>query len=243
MNEEQAHQQVREMLGSYLLGHLDDSEADAVRAHLDGCPTCRQDLAEITPLRPLLDALDPEGFAGPPVPPAGLGELILDTVAAERQDRDAARRRAEAADELAARRARRRTGWVVAAGVALVLGVGGVLGGVVGRATAPEPAAVPLEPITLEPVAADSPVTVSDANLIDHTWGVELRMEAVGFGAGEVFRASFRTEEGAVVPAGEFVGTGADRVVCNLQSSVLRDDVVAVVIRAADGGRVLRSSL
>lgn len=243
MNEDRTHARMRELLGSYALGHLEPPDVDRVRAHLDGCVSCRDDLARIAPLAPLLDDIDPDVFASPPTPPPGLGDLIRAAVSAERRDEEESARVAATADALAQRRARRRTAGLVAAAAVLVLAAGVAVGGVVGRTTAPSPAAVPLEPIVLESVGADGAVRVSDANLIDHTWGVELRMEAAGFADGEVFRAAFRTEDGRMVPAGEFVGTGAARVVCNLQSSVLRDDVVAVVVRAADGSRVLRSTL
>ncbi|QYJ04030.1 zf-HC2 domain-containing protein [Nocardioides panacisoli] len=243
MNEERTHQQVREMLGSYALGHLDGSEVDRVRAHLDGCAACREDLAHIAPLAPLLDQVDPDAFAAPPVPPAVLGDLIRSEVAAERESIEAARHVARVEDELRARRGRRRTGLLVAAALVVAVGVGGVGGGVVGRVTAPEPAAAPLEPIALKRAADGADVEVARADLVDHTWGVELRLVADGFEDGKVFRAAFRTSSGELVPAGEFIGTGPDQLVCNLQSAALREDVVAVVVRDADGAAVLRTSL
>ena len=38
---EDDHRRLRELLGSYALGHLDGDEEASVRAHLDGCPACR----------------------------------------------------------------------------------------------------------------------------------------------------------------------------------------------------------
>jgi len=226
------------MLGGYALGHLRDGEAERVRAHLDGCAECRAVLQELEPLARRLDAVDPGVFDAPPAPPAWLGEQIRAEVARERGRREV--------DVLGARRAhvarRRRLlagrGILAAALVLLAL----VTGGVVGRVTAPEPAAVPTEPISMA-AERGSGVAVDSADLVAHTWGVELRIEAEGFAKGRTFRASFRTEDGDLVPAGEFLGVGQQPMVCFLQSAALREDVTEVLVTDALGRTVLTSSL
>jgi anti-sigma factor RsiW len=55
------HRTLREQLGAYALGQLDADARVAVRAHLDGCPACRAELAEIAPLADLLRRVDPDG--------------------------------------------------------------------------------------------------------------------------------------------------------------------------------------
>nr|WP_246416128.1 zf-HC2 domain-containing protein [Nocardioides luti] len=226
------------MLGALVLGHLTSAETDRVQAHLDGCAACRAELEEITPLAGLLGAVDPASFETPPTPPPGLGDAIRRQVAAERVARDD--------DELgarrdAARRARgRRTRLVAAAAVLAVVGVGAGLG--LGRATAPSPPTVPMEQIRLA-AAPGSGVTVDSAGLVNHTWGTELRIVGEGFHAGEVFHAEFRTADGELVPAGEFLGVGAATMTCNLQSAALRDAVTEVVILDEDGSAVASSAL
>lgn len=165
MNEHE-HDERRHQLGAFTLGHLDEDEADVVRAHLDGCAACR---AEETTVRE-------------------------------------ARRRAGAKQI-----ARRSRCALLAAAAVVVLAVGG--GAWVGRSTAPTPVAapapsIPMEPVTLQP-AAGSSVQVETADLIDHTWGVELRFKGAGFTEGRVFSAAFKDKQGALAPAGEFLGTGA----------------------------------
>lgn len=236
MNEHE-HQELRHQLGSYALGHLNAREADALRAHLDGCSACRAELAEIDAIPALLDLVDPAHFHELAAPGPDLGERITDQVATESVLRDAR-------DRASSRRAARRSqAGLVAAAAVVVLAVGG--GVVIGRATAPAPVAapaVPLEAVNLQTVD-DSSVHVDSANLIAHTWGVELRVVADGFAEGETFRAAFRDRDGSLVPAGEFRGTGPAEMNCNLQSAELRDEVVAVQITNDRGDVILASEL
>ncbi|MBS45118.1 MAG: anti-sigma factor [Nocardioides sp.] len=255
------HRALRELLGAYALGHLASPEVDAVRAHLDGCAECRAELAELEPVARALGSVDPSRFATQPAPPADLGGRIRQAVADERVASTARASspaapvvRLDAAARAGARRGRpRRTAALLAVAAAVVvLAVGS---GLVGRATAPEapvaaPAAqIPYEPITLVAAsetaqAGTEDVDVAKAGLVPHTWGVELRMVAVGFPEGESFRAWFReSDTGLLTPAGEFLGTGTNEMTCNLQSAVLRDDVKQVVVTDSRGYQVLTADL
>lgn len=232
------HRELRELLGSYASGHLPETEADRVRAHLDGCADCRAELDELRAVVRALGSVDVSSFTDPaPVPP-GLGDGVRRAVAQARADHDAdelGRRRA-AADERRRRSRLRLVG--AAAAVVVALGVGGA----VGRATAPEPPQPPLEAISME-VGADQQVTVESADLVAHTWGVELRIVADGFAEGETFQAAFRTDDGELVPAGEFIGVGPAPMTCFLQSAALRQDVTQVVVTGPGGRTVLSSDL
>lgn len=237
-SEHDPHQRLRELLGAHALGHLGPGEDAALRAHLDGCAACRAELAEIAPLREALAGVDPDRLASPPSPPPGLGEEVRRRVAAERAEQrgdDLARRRSDRA----AGTARRARGVAVAAAAVLVVGAGGLL---LGRATAPAPPAVPYEAVALQVVGEDD-VVVDEAGLVPHTWGVELRVRASGFDRGEVYRAAFVDEAGRSTPAGEFLGTGAQEMVCNLQAALLRDDAARVVVTDADGSTVLEADI
>ena len=128
----------------------------------------------------------------------------------------------------------------VAAAAAVVVAMG--VGGAIGRATAPEPPKPPLEAIALTGGQGDA-VSVESADLVAHTWGVELRIVAVGFTEGETFEAAFRTEDGSLVPAGEFLGVGTAPMSCFLQSAALREDVTQVLVMDEAGETVLSSDL
>jgi anti-sigma factor RsiW len=237
------HRQLRELLGAFVLGGLPEDARTTMRAHLDGCPVCRADLADIEPLAADLRGIDADALSDLPVPPADLGERIRLAIAAEQHGRQADGARDE--------RVRRLRGLVAVAAAAAVLALS-VAGGVaIGRSSAPTIGALPAPstsaaPLPVEQVEVrvlDPRVGASEASIIAHTWGVEARFEATGFTAGEVYRAAFRSTDGRVLPAGEFLGTGDSSLRCNMQSALLRQDTEGFVVLDADGSTVLSADL
>ncbi|TYP83715.1 anti-sigma factor [Blastococcus xanthinilyticus] len=218
----QEHRDLREQLGVYALGHGTAAERAAVRAHLDGCAACRAELAELAPLVPRLADVDPARLDEVPAPPAGLRDAVLARIAAE-----AARRPARLTS-------RRRTALLATAGA-----VGIAAAGVgVGWLVRPVPPAVPQEDVAVEVV---EPGIEASAALVAHTWGVEVKLSGEGFTAGEVYRVAVVEEDGALVPAGQFLGVGPVELHCNLNSSVLLEDAAGFAVVDADGEVVLRS--
>ena len=217
------HRELREMLGAYALGHLEGPERDRLRAHLDGCAACRAELADIAPLAWRLLPVDADALDDTPTPPPGLGATVLARVAEEERRRVVPMRRALVRRRVAA-----------AAAVAGIAAAGGTVGWLV----RPVPDPPPLEPVAVEAVA---PGVQATADLVPHTWGVEVKLTGTGFADGEVYRVAVTDDDGRAVPAGEFVGVGATEMRCNLNSSVLRDDAVAFEVVDADGDLVVRS--
>jgi anti-sigma factor RsiW len=110
-------------LGVYLVGALDADERAAVEAHLQDCPTCRAELAELAGLPSMLERLSIDDF---PLEPLPVPDDLFDRVAARAREEDALE-----ADE---RRQNKSSGGyrrlaAVAAAVVLiaVLGVGSLL--------------------------------------------------------------------------------------------------------------------
>jgi hypothetical protein len=212
---------VRDLLGAYALDMLEPDRRSAVSSHLDGCAECRAELDFIAPAAELLHLADPDRASELPAPPPELGERILAGV------------RTEHAPRVRARRTRQP---VAACVVALLVGIGA---GVAAGHTAFAPDPLPLENVatTVHEGGVDA-----DAELIPHTWGVEIRLTGSGFEEGQTYRATLFDEEGVEHSAGEFVGVGGDPMVCNLNSALLREDAVGFEITDESGDPVVSSS-
>ena len=99
----------REDIGAYLLGGLSDERRTALLAHLDGCPNCRVELAELAEVAHVMPVADPLRNHQLEAPSSSLMDSILGAIAGERR----------------ARRARltRRVAAAAAIAAALILGV------------------------------------------------------------------------------------------------------------------------
>ncbi|GAA4560568.1 anti-sigma factor family protein [Planotetraspora kaengkrachanensis] len=79
---------VRMSLGVYILGALDDDEVAEVEAHLDGCPECRAELAELSGLPPVLALVSEDDIRHAAAPPrAVLDRLVATSVRRSRWSR------------------------------------------------------------------------------------------------------------------------------------------------------------
>ena len=80
------HQELRTNLGPYALGALEPGERHDFERHLEGCASCRDELARFSGLVPLLDRLEPAEAADVALllPPSGMarGAALRITVAA-----------------------------------------------------------------------------------------------------------------------------------------------------------------
>ena len=212
---------MREQLGWYALGHGTPEERAGVSAHLDGCAACRAELAELTPLGAWLDRVDADRLdEQQPMPPAGLGDAVLARIAAE----------------VPLRRRRAPSRRVLAAAAAVGVAAAGFGAGWLAR---PVPDPLPLEPVAVQ---AD-PGIEATADVVPHTWGVEVKLTGEGFAAGAVYRVVVTDEDGSAVPAGQFLGVGPAELRCNLNASVLREDATGFQVLAADGTVVASSEL
>ncbi|MEV8372103.1 zf-HC2 domain-containing protein [Kribbella sp. NPDC056861] len=195
------HRRLRELLGGFALGQLTPAERTAVQAHLDGCAECRAELGAIAPLAAPLKLIDPARLDQAPAgPPDWLETSILTAIKAE------------------PRRIRSKGRWLLAAAAVVVIGGAGIG---LGYGLAPDPPKIPLEPVPVTAIAAG---VRSTADVVPHTWGMEIKLVGTGYEAGKRYHVVVLDEAGRVAPAGEFIGTGDRRMSCNLNSSVLRPD-------------------
>lgn len=222
------HRTVREMLGAFVLGHLTAAEETAVRAHVDGCPDCRRDVAEIAPLAHELSVVDLHHVLGLHTPSPDLGQRIHMAVARERHRRNQV--------------TRRRHVLLTAAAVAAVLLVGGIGVGIGHNIAKPATltAAAPIESVDVTSRLDRAQAT---AGVIAHTWGIEIKLEAVGLRPGSPYAVVVMTRDGQTRSAGAFVGTGDQVMNCNLNTDVLRPNAVGFRVLDEDGQTVLAAEL
>jgi anti-sigma-K factor RskA len=210
-----AHIELREDLGAYALGQLDDDRRADVEAHLGTCPAGRAHLAEIAPAAAALRDLD-RGAAAVLSPPAELDDRI----------------------HRALPRPSRGGRWVpvgAAIAAAAVAAAAGAVTVVVTREEAPTVIAVP-RVVVAEGVTAT-------AGLVDHTWGLEIKLEAAGLRAGERFEVWVLGEDGRSYDAGAFLGVGGSTIACDMSSSVMLDDAASFRVIDAGGAEVIAASL
>lgn len=220
----ETHRRIREQLGAYALGQLTGDRWHAVHDHLESCAACRADLDEIAPVVGLLggarDRLGVDDLGPGPQPPPLPDSLIAEV-------------RAAAVPVPQPRRSRRvLVAAAVAVGALLAGGVGYVVGGSVDD--------VPFEQVAVRTL---DPAIRAEAAVVPHTWGMEFTLTATGFDDGAAYAVTVTDDEGRVVGAGEFLGTGASEMRCNLNSSVLRANASLVQITGPDGEVVLDAAV
>lgn len=215
------HRALRELLGAFVLGRLSSAEIIAVQAHLDGCPDCRAELAEIAPLAAALRDVDPDRVISAAEPPAELGDRILGSVRE-------------------GNRARRRRTLLQRAGSGLVAAA--VLVGVffIGLSRAPVPSTPPVVPLT---VVVNVAGVSADAGLVKHTWGTELKLQASGLTAGGAYTVTFLRADGTSVSGGTFLGTGENPLNCSLNAALPLDETTEVLVNDAAGAVVLDAAI
>jgi anti-sigma-K factor RskA len=205
----------RVLLGAFVLEQLPEHEATAVRAHLDGCPVCREEADALGSVAALLPLVDPERLGAPAEPPPRMLDEVLLRIERQRETRRRARRRSFAA-------------WVGIA-AALVLALVAV---VMLRPSSTGDASVValtahLAGVRGEAVVHDDP---------DATW-VELKTS--GLSAGQIY-AVWLEETGTRdrAPMGTFTAVEGDLYI-SLYSTLPRDRAAAIGVSSRDGSTVM----
>jgi hypothetical protein len=176
---------LRATLGAVALGGADEAETVALRAHLDGCAECRDELRELTSVAAALPLADPSRAASAPTPPpAALAQRVIDRVAAERTARRTRTRRRVAA--IAATAAA-----IAAAVVAFVLIVPGS------------------SPSGRRVVFASNAGVTATATLHAHAAGTEVALHVSGLEQGDAYWLWLTGANGKRIGAGTFRGTKA----------------------------------
>jgi predicted anti-sigma-YlaC factor YlaD len=190
--------------GAYVLGALAPAERDAYERHLAGCPACREAVAEIAVLPGLLGRLDAAGLAQitPPPPAESRMPTLLGAVRRERRQQQRAKRWRYAGTGL------------IAACLALVVGLGA--GWLFSGGGAPQPGGETAIRLTaMQQVQGKAPVT-AEIGLADTKWGTKVTMhchyqQATGYAKAYTFRLVAYGPDGATEQVGSWVaGPGED---------------------------------
>src|SRR5262245_6059905 len=83
----------RDSLGAYALSHLSAGERAGLEAHLEGCPSCRAELGQLTARARAMSLAEPARFESAPQLPATLGARVAAAIARERLGRRRSRLR------------------------------------------------------------------------------------------------------------------------------------------------------
>jgi anti-sigma factor RsiW len=177
----------RNELAAMAAGRPDPVRATGLAAHLEGCPHCREDLAELAPVAQALHLVDPDRLTDPPAPPEGLGRSVVSAVSAVRRSE--------------ARAARWRRAAIAAAAVA---GAAAVLAGVLALSTRTE------GPETFVAFTTAPEGVVASVELTEATWGTQIALDVDGLDteADDVYWLWLSASDGDRVAAGTFRGDG-----------------------------------
>jgi hypothetical protein len=175
-------------LGAYVLGALHPGERAEIEDHLAGCPGCREELAGLVALPPVLARVPQQAWLaqGGATAPAPVRPSLL-----ERTLTELARRRR-------IRRLRRRL--VMATGAAAVVALGAAVGVLV--VTRPAPAS-PAAAVAVRLSGSDPSTGVSaSADLYAEPWGTSIRLDVSGVAPGDQCELVAVGEDGSQQVAG-----------------------------------------
>ncbi len=223
MREDDNCRRCRELLGAHLFGQLEPEEDAELRQHLENCPQCRAEEADLRAVAELLDE-DAE-YLSAEEPPPHLKEKVVAEVFGD-DARGSSRTRIPFAAAAAA------IAVVLVGAASLFIGFSGSGG---------PPGLGDEEPISF--ASAPEGARVVEASVVAHTWGTEILMEVEGLRDGEIYNVEIEREDGTTARGGTLIGVGENQIDCNLNAAVLRQNAESITITDSSGEVVLRSKL
>jgi hypothetical protein len=164
-------------------------------------------------------------------------EPSADRIAAIRRAAEQARAEAASSPIVPAapvvRTTSRRTALIGAAAAVVGVAGGAVVTKVVTDDDASTVAGPPREPVTWAPGPATVAGSALGAELINHTWGVEVLLDATGLPVGTAYRIVYLDGGGSSIEAGGFLGAELP-IHCRCNAALLRADLRSIEIRDGD---------
>ncbi|HEY8081012.1 MAG TPA: zf-HC2 domain-containing protein [Acidimicrobiales bacterium] len=201
------------------LGKLDAAERAGLRAHLDGCPSCRDEARDLAVTAGALALIDPAAIAPTASMPSELTEEVLGSL--HRSAR-------------ATRRGRRML-------VGAVAGAGLVAASLVALAVVAAPRAAPPSAQRTVTLHGASFATASIV-LTERPYGTALALRERGLPAGGVYTVSMHTSYGAWWSTGSIAPTSRGVIVAQMTCAVPMGQITGVRITTASGATVLRAT-
>ena len=208
------HDELRRLLGGYLLGGLDEADTDRLDEHLRDCDECRTELDQLAGVPELLRRLPEAQRADDSAAPAAISLAARPSPA----DIEGLLRRLRAEKTRTRRRAQLR--WLAAAAVVLIAGGIGVSVLTADRSVPPPLTLPSAELVTAQFTSAEGSGLSGEAVLTPKTWGVSIsldvsRLDGEGPFVCQVRNTRGQTEQAAtwgVTPSGKAKVIGASSI-------------------------------
>jgi hypothetical protein len=223
------HDELRRLLGGYLLGGLDEGDLDRLDAHLRDCDECREELDQLAAVPELLKRLPDAQRVGGPGAQAPVSLSTRPT--AENIEGLLRKMRAERTQESRTARVR----WLAAAAVVLIAAAIG-FGVVRGNHDQQTPEALPspqLVTAQFEPAAGSG--LAGQATLTPKVWGVSVSLDVTKLRGDGPFLCQVRDFKGGVEQAAIWgpTPTGSAKVIG--ASSIQLRNVSEITVADHDG--------
>lgn len=214
------HEDVRLLLGAYVLGGLDDTDRALVQSHLPTCAVCRDELADLAVLPGLLRRrpAPTDVPVAPPAPPPELLPALL--------------------HELDAGRRRDRRRWLVRSAVAAVTVAALTAGGGALLARDETPSAG-----TSVALVAAAGATSGHARLAAKPWGTSITVDLRGLPRDGRFVLQTTGRDGAREQAAAWGATATGAVTVVGATSVHPADLTRVAVLGPDGHELAGTNL
>jgi hypothetical protein len=223
------HDELRRLLGGYLLGGLDDADTDRLDAHLIDCDECRTELDRLAPVPELLqrlpDAQRTAGAAGPlllAVAAKPSAERIEDLLRKMRVERSRDRRLA-------------RVRWLAAAAVVVIAAAVG-FGVLTGDHRSPPPQVLPSpQLVTARFESAAGSGLSGEAVLTPKAWGVSVALDVTRLQGDGPFVCQVHNMSGEVEQAAVWGPTATGNAKVIGASSIQLRNVSAISVADRQG--------
>jgi hypothetical protein len=226
------HDELRRLLGGYLLGGLDEADTDRLDAHLLDCDECRDELERLSPVPELLQRLPEANQVGGPSGPIALA--VSAKPSAERIESLLRKMRAERSRQNRLARVR----WLAAAAIVLIAAAIGY-GVITGDRGDQTPQALPSpQLVTARFESAAGSGLSGQAVLTPKVWGVSVSLDVTRLQGDGPFFCQVRNDSGEVQQAAVWGPTpsGSARVIG--ASSIQLRNVSAIAV-ADNAGHIL----